>query len=81
MATAATNHNGTGLTTQEPSKKRKPAKLSRLHRPDNMPLEDWQRELRRQFGREQQFTLKNIGNEPVFSEFQVTNPRSAQHGP
>ena len=51
-------------------------KLSRLHKPSDMSLEAWQRELRRQFGREQSFTLTNHGTEPVFSEFQVTNPRS-----
>ena len=52
------------------------AKLSRLHKPADMSLEAWQRELRRQFGREQPFTFKNAGTEPVFSDFQVTNPRS-----
>jgi superfamily II DNA or RNA helicase len=41
-----------------------------------MSLEDWQIELRRQFGREQNFTLKNLGEQPVFSEFDVTNPQS-----
>jgi hypothetical protein len=41
-----------------------------------MPLEDWQRELRRQFGREQQFTLRNLTEEPFFSEFAVKNPQS-----
>jgi len=51
-------------------------KCSRLHKPPAMSLETWQRELRRQFGREQSFTLTNHGTEPVFSEFQVTNPRS-----
>lgn len=51
-------------------------KLSRLHKPPDMSLETWQRELRRQFGREQSFTLTNHGTERVFSEFQVTNPRS-----
>src|SRR5947209_14702424 len=55
---------------------RKPAKLSRLHKPEGMSLEDWQIELRRQFGREQDFTLKNLGDDPVFSEFAVTNPKS-----
>src|SRR5262249_8490306 len=54
----------------------KPPKLSRLHKPAHMSLEDWQRELRRQFGREQQFTLKNLGDERIFSEFEVTNPQS-----
>ena len=41
-----------------------------------MSLEAWQRALRRQFGREQGFLLKNAGGHPVFSEFEVTNPQS-----
>jgi superfamily II DNA or RNA helicase len=53
-----------------------PRKLSRLHKPADLPLETWQRELRRQFGREQAFVLENTGKEPVFSDFQVTNPQS-----
>ncbi|MDO8837135.1 MAG: hypothetical protein Q7V01_16145 [Vicinamibacterales bacterium] len=52
-------------------------KLSRTHKPQDMSLEAWQRELRRQFGREQPFTLKNVGGEPVFSEYQVTNRDTA----
>ena len=51
-------------------------KLSRLHKPDDMTLEAWQIALRRQFGREQKFKLKNLGDEPFFSDFQVTNPQS-----
>jgi len=38
-----------------------------------MSAEDWQRTLRRQFGREQRFALRNIGDEPVFSDFDVGN--------
>src|SRR5947209_3892636 len=38
-------------------KKRKAAKLARLHKPEGMSLEDWQVDLRRQFGREQSFRL------------------------
>ncbi|MBI1913642.1 MAG: DEAD/DEAH box helicase [Planctomycetes bacterium] len=41
-----------------------------------MSLEEWQRQLRRQFGREQKYTLKNLGEQPLFSEFEVTNPQS-----
>lgn len=37
---------------------------------------EWQRILRRQFGREQAFGLENIGAEPFFSEFRVSNPQS-----
>ena len=66
-----------GSKRRKPSgKKRKPAKLSRLHKPEGMSLEDWQIELRRQFGREQDFRLKNVGDHPVFSEFEVANPQS-----
>jgi hypothetical protein len=56
-------------TTKEP-------KLSRLHAPDNMPAEIWQRTLRRQFGRDQDFKFENLGTEPIFSEFRVINPAS-----
>ena len=51
-------------------------KLSRLRRPDGLSIEEWQRALRRQFGAEQRFQIENIGEEPVFSEFRVTNPQS-----
>jgi hypothetical protein len=37
---------------------------------------DWQRGLRRQFGREQAFDLENLSSEPFFSEFRVSNPVS-----
>ncbi len=51
-------------------------KLSRLRKPHDMPLETWQVELRRQYAREQKFRLKNLGREPIFSEFEVTNPQT-----
>jgi hypothetical protein len=51
-------------------------KVSRNLPPEEMSLEEWQRELRRQFGRAQDFVLENVGDEPVFSEFHVTNPDS-----
>src|ERR1700730_6489476 len=58
------------------ARSRKEGKLSRQYKPDGMSLEAWQYELRKQFGREQNFTLKNLGDHPFFSEFQVTNPQS-----
>jgi hypothetical protein len=57
-------------------RERRDGKLSRLHKPQGMSLEDWQIELRRQFGREQSFQLKNVGDHPIYSEFEVTNPQS-----
>jgi hypothetical protein len=58
-----------------------PAKprLSHLRRPAEMPIEDWQAGLRRQIGWEQSFVVKNLGTEPVFSEFAVANPQSGGH--
>jgi hypothetical protein len=41
-----------------------------------MSLEDWQTALRRQFGRGETFVLANVAGRPIFSEFQVTNPKS-----
>jgi len=51
-------------------------KLSRLRKPDDMSLEQWQVALRREFGRQQDFRLKNTGTEPIFSDFEVTNPQT-----
>lgn len=67
--------------TPRPAKKsaRKPStepKLSRLRNPHDMSVEEWQIQLRRQFGREQSFRFENLGSEPIFSEFAVTNPES-----
>ena len=38
-----------------------PKSFSRIRKPEDMSLEDWQIALRRQFGREQSFKLKNVG--------------------
>ena len=53
---------------------RRAAKLSPTRKPADMSLEEWQVALRREFGRQQKFRLKNLGREPVFSEFEVRNP-------
>lgn len=56
--------------------KPKEPKLSRTHAPADLSPVDWQRGLRRQFGREQAFGLENLTKEPFFSEFRVSNPAS-----
>jgi superfamily II DNA or RNA helicase len=58
------------------TKPNKEPKLSRTHAPADLSPMDWQRGLRRQFGREQAFGLENLGGEPFFSEFRVSNPVS-----
>ena len=67
---------GTKTNGSKKEKKERKAKLSRLAKPENMSLEDWQIELRRQFGRDQDFRFENLGDQPFFSEFEVTNPQS-----
>jgi superfamily II DNA or RNA helicase len=66
-------------TTKPAKQKAKEAKLSRLHPPPRLSPVDWQRGLRRQFGREQLFGLQNLGSDPVFSDFRISNPESATH--
>ncbi len=51
-------------------------KLSHLRRPAHLAPEVWQRQLRRQFGREQKLRIENLGDEPIFSEYRVSNPKS-----
>jgi superfamily II DNA or RNA helicase len=54
----------------------KEAKFSRTNAPADLLPAEWQRGLRRQFGREQAFGLENLAGEPFFSEFRVSNPVS-----
>lgn len=56
--------------------KSSPVKTSRTHKPDHMTLEEWQIALRREYGRSQEFQVKNLGKEPIFSDFEVNNPKT-----
>jgi len=66
------------MATRKKAKKPTPKKrkISRLRKPEELGLEAWQVALRKQFAAVQKFKLKNIGAEPVFSEFEVTNPET-----
>lgn len=66
-------------SNQNREKQTKPPRLSRIHAPADMTPVEWQRALRRQFGREQDFLLDNMGAEPIFSEYRVGNPQSKSH--
>ncbi len=57
-------------------KKKKNPRLSPFHKPETMSLESWQIGLRQQFGREQKFKFRNLGEQPVFSDFEILNPKS-----
>jgi hypothetical protein len=63
-------------TLNSATKPKKEPKLSRTHAPADLSPLDWQRGLRRQFGREQVFGLENLGSETFFSEFRVSNSAS-----
>ena len=62
-------------TASRRAKSAKAPRLSRTQAPEGMTPVEWQRALRRQFGREQGFLLDNLGSEPIFSEFRVRNPQ------
>lgn len=55
------------------SKSNKIKRISHLKKPEDMLLEQWQIALRKQMAEKQNFRLKNVGNEPILSEFAVTN--------
>jgi superfamily II DNA or RNA helicase len=65
-----------GSRKTAPKQTGKPKKISRLRKPEGMALEDWQVALRKQYAGEQSYRLKNVGGEPIFSEFEVTNPET-----
>ncbi len=60
--------------TRSRSKRRAAPKVSPTHKPADLAPADWQRALRRQFGRAQAFRWQNLTDEPIFSDFHVTNP-------
>lgn len=53
-----------------------PQKLSNLRKPEHLSVEEWQLALRRQAAAEARFRMKKQGRDPLFGEFQVTNPKS-----
>jgi len=64
---------------RKPNSATKPGKepaLSPTHAPIDLSPVEWQRGLRRQFGREQAFDLENLGSELFFSDFRISNPIS-----
>ncbi|MCA9417658.1 MAG: DEAD/DEAH box helicase family protein, partial [Candidatus Omnitrophica bacterium] len=63
-------------TTKRRKVKQAPKRTPRTRKPKEMSLEEWQVALRREYAREQKFQFNNLGEEPIFSEFAVTNPES-----
>jgi superfamily II DNA or RNA helicase len=76
------NRRPTKMPTREKPKaarnrrRKRQKNVSPFHKPDEMSLESWQIALRRQFGRKQKFKFRNLGTQPVFSDFEVLNPQT-----
>jgi SNF2 family DNA or RNA helicase len=53
-------------------------KIAYSRKPDELTIDEWQSELRKQFARDQKFRITNIGTHPVFSDFKIFNPASGK---
>ncbi len=51
-------------------------KVPYSRKPVGMTVDEWQSQLRKQYAADQHFKIKNIGNHPFFSDFEVFNPVS-----
>ena len=60
--------------TEKTTEKKK--KVPYYRKPVDMTVEEWQIALRRQYIDKQEFSVQNIGDHPVFSDFQVYNPQT-----
>ncbi len=87
LAIGMAEEHGLGMTEKPKKKARRKAavrrkkaepKLSRHQAPEDMDIAAWQAALRRQYGRAQRFELRNVGAEPIFSEYRVRNPESGR---
>ncbi len=56
----------------------KKEKVPFSYKPSSMSLDEWQTQLRKQYAVDQHFKIKNIGNHPFFSDFEVFNPESGK---
>ncbi len=54
-----------------PKKSPKKKRIPKLQKPEGMTIELWQIALRVQDGEEKTFAIKNVGDHPVFSDFEV----------
>ena len=53
-------------------------KVPRTHKPDDLDVDEWQRMLRRQYATTLSFKIRNTGDQPIFSEYAVTNHTSGR---
>ncbi len=56
----------------------KEKKIPYYRKPDDMSIDEWQSGLRKQYGIQQEFEIENVGDGPVFSDYNVYNPESGK---
>jgi len=54
----------------------KPLQVPHTHKPEGMTFKQWQTQLRKQVAEKEKFTIENISDEPVYSDYRVSNPDS-----
>ena len=65
-------------TNRKPRTKPIRLKVPRTHKPDDLDVDEWQKMLRRQYAEILSFKIRNTGDQPIFSEYAVTNPASGK---
>jgi len=51
-------------------------RVPHTRKPDNMSDKEWQTALRRQMAEKENFTIKNLDHQPVYSDYSVYSPAS-----
>lgn len=51
-------------------------RVPHYRKPGDLTVEEWQSALRKQYALEQKFKVKNIGSEPLYSDYEVYNPET-----
>ncbi len=58
------------------SNKKKDKKISYHRKPEKLSMDEWQIALREQYGKDSKFSIKNLGEHPLYSDFLVANPKT-----
>lgn len=64
---------------KQKKKEKKARRVSYHSQPSAMTLTEWQKALRKQYGKEQVFEYHNNGDHPLYSDFTVTNPETKRN--
>ncbi|MFH0758096.1 MAG: hypothetical protein V2B15_12480 [Bacteroidota bacterium] len=47
-----------------------------FRKPEELTVEEWQKALRKQFAAVKKFIVKNMGDQPLYSDYEVYNPET-----